>query len=139
MKMKHHINHNAAIKILLFGLALLLGGGLFASESMAAEHCKPSMHDYIATFDVHSTLCNACSNAQHANNNCRNQCSLPIELPKIAAVSNGGVPSDSFLFAAAHVKIKDWIPDSGRNSHVISTELSFKPLHIFLQNESFLI
>ena len=139
MERKFFKNQVAVIKILFFCLALLLSGVLFVSGSMAAENCRPSTQYSIAPFGVNSTLCNACYNTEHSNNNCRNQCSLPIELPKTAAVSNGGVQSGNFLFAAAHVKVSGWIPDPEPNTYIISTEINFRSPPIFLQNESFLI
>ena len=139
MKKNYFQSHDTAINILIFCLALLLSGVFFVSGAIASEDCEQYSHSAIRSFYGNSILCNACCKTEHSKKNCRNQCSLPIKLPKAAVVSNGGVQSDSSLFTADSIKIHDPINNSGRNTHIISKERTFKFPPIFLQNESFLI
>jgi len=139
MRRNYYQSQDRAVKILFVCLALLLSGVFFASESIASEDCAQYSHSVIRTFYGSSILCNACCNTEHSKKNCRSQCSLPIELPKVAVVSNGGIQSDSSPFIADPIKIHDPINNSGRNTHIISKEKTFKFPPIFLQNESFLI
>jgi len=139
MRKRYFQSQDTTIKIIFICLALLLSGVFFVSGSIASEDCGQYSHSAIRPFDGSSILCNACCNTEHSKKNCRNQCSLPIELSKVAVVPNGGVKSDSSLFTAAPVKICDQIHDPERNTHIISIEKSFKFPPIFLQNESFLI
>ena len=139
MRSNYYQNQDTAVKILFVCLALLLSGVFFVSGSIASEGCTQYSHSATRPFYGSSILCNICCNTEHTKKNCRNQCSLPIELPKVAMVSNGGVQSDSSPFIADTIKIHDPINNSGRNTHIISKEKILKSPPIFLQNESFLI
>jgi len=139
MRKNYYQSQDTAIKILFVCLALLLSGVFFVSGTIASEDCTQYSHSAISPFYGNSILCNACCNTEHSQKNCRNQCSLPFELPKVAVVSNGGAQSDSSPFIADPIKIHDPINNSGRNTHIISKEKTFNFPPIFLQKETFLI
>lgn len=124
---------------IVFIFVTLVSGILFVTGSIAAEDCRQYSHSGIKSFDGNSALCNACCNSEASQGQCCNQCSLPIDLPKVALVSNGGMHSDSLGIAAAPVKYYGQIPNAGSNPYIISIEKIYKAPPIFLQNESFLI
>ena len=139
MRKNYYKSQHTAIKIPFVCLALLLSGVFFVSGSIPSEDFTQYSHSAISPFYGNSILCNACCNTKHSPKNCLNKCSLPMELPKVAVVSNGGVQSDSFPFTADSIRIHDPINNSGRNTHIISKEKTFKFPPIFLQNETYLI
>ena len=139
MKRNYFIKQDIVIQTILFCLTLLLSGILFVSGSMAAENCRQSSQHSITPFDVNSTSCNACCNTEHSKKKCPHQCSLPVELPKVAVLLNGSGQRDSFLFDTTYVKYRAWSPDPEYSTHIISVDIKYKSPPIFLQNESFLI
>ena len=139
MKSKFLKKQDRSFQILIFCLALILGGILYATESLAADNCRKSPQLSLKHFDVHSTLCNACCNAEHSKNHCRNRCAVPIDLPNAALVSTWGGSSDSSVIIVAQEKCCEQLPNADDNSNILSIEQVYINLPIFLQNESFLI
>lgn len=139
MKRKFDNKHDTIAKVTFICLALLLCGFLFATGSIASEHCGEYSHSGIQSFDESMTVCDVCRNSEHSQKQCHNQCSLPIDLPKVALASNGGAYSDTYSLAVSRVKILGRISNPERNPLINSVEKTCISPPIFLQNESFLI
>jgi hypothetical protein len=75
----------------------------------------------------------------NTHSDCASHCSPPVELPKVAVVSNGGFNSDSFGLTVAPIKaVEDlFVPDG--NPSFLSLNKPYVTPPIFLQNQSFLI
>ena len=131
MKLLFHSKQDVIVKSVFVFLALLLSGVLFVNGSIASEHC--------GKYSETPELCSACCNPEYFQSHCHNQCSLPIDLPNFALVSNGSLYSDTFDLAAIQSKISDRIPEPELNPLFISNEKTYTSPPIFLQNESFLI
>jgi hypothetical protein len=131
MKLLFHNKQDISLKVVFLFLLLLLSGILFVNGSIAFENCR----EYSET----PALCDTCCNPENTQRHCHNQCSLPIDLPKVALVSNGSVHSDTFDLAAIQSKISGRIPEPELNPLFISNEKTYTSPPIFLQNESFLI
>lgn len=139
MKLKFIKKQDTSFQILFFCLALFLGVVLYATESLADEDCKQAHQLSLKHFDVHSTLCIACCNAEHSKKHCHNRCSVPIDLPNAALTTTWGGSSDSFSITADQERCCDQLPNADDNSNILTIEQIYKSPPIFLQNESFLI
>ena len=131
--------HDSIAKVTFIYLALLLSGFLFATGSIASEDCVEYSHSGIQSFDENLTVCDVCCNSEHSQKQCRNQCSLPIDLPKVALVSNGGGYSDTHNLAVSPIKNCGCIADPEHGPHSTPIDHTYISPPIFLQNESFLI
>ena len=131
MKLIFHSKQDVIVKSAFIFLALVLSGILFVNGSIASDNCR----EYSET----QALCNACCNPENTQSHCHNQCSLPINLPKVALISNGSVHSDTFGFTAIPFKISGRIPEPQLDPLFISNKKTYPSPPIFLQNESFLI
>ncbi len=131
MKLLFLSEQDTITKTVFIFLTLLLGGVLFANGSLASENCS----EYSET----PALCNACCNPENTQSHCHNQCSHPIDLPRVALISNGNIHSDIFGLETITSKVSGLIPEPHLSPLCISNEKTYTSTPIFLQNESFLI
>ena len=132
-------NHDSIANVTYIYLALLLSGFLFVTGSIASEDCGEYSHSVIQTFDENLTVCDVCCNSEQSQKQCRNQCSLPTDLPKFALVSNGGGYSDTYNLAVSPIHNCNWRADPEHSPLSTPIDHTFISPPIFLQNESFLI
>ena len=139
MKTESYRKREIATKIALISLGLLLSVCLFVTGSIASESCGIDSHRNMQYSGKGQVQCLDHCSTGNTHNDCASHCSPPVELPKVAVVSNGGFNSDSFGLTVTPIKAVEYLFDPDGNPSFQSLDKPYVTLPIFLQNQSFLI